>query len=315
MGRIGNEIIRKLKCIYKMNSYEGVGVQDQAFNPDVNERANYEGDHSELTLNRAETPVIFNQIVNLIHEAQLDAEKRFASLSFSPVTADEDFPKDLADQFLRGSDGAYYNKTKVKEGYPAQSAEEIEQKIRNAIAEQRSATAISYKNDFPDNLRMPNMECIPINWSWPDGSIPTLRQKNIVESHEKGHNIRPYFYDYLNQYFSKGFDISALNISSVEGEALIKTFGRNRPETTVESAKKDLIRYLFSAPEIAERMSQLKNYFGLKGEEEFTLEHLRYSKNHYIEDTGVDNDMTYFFRTITEGTQDEFIRLINSSGI
>jgi hypothetical protein len=42
---------------------------------------------------------------------------------------------------------------------------------------------------------------------------------------------------------------------------------------------------------------------------------LRYAKEHYITDTGFDNKMTPFLKAITPETENEFIRLINSSGI
>lgn len=73
--------------------------------------------------------------------------------------------------------------------------------------------------------------------------------------------------------------------------------------------------YLFTGDEIVERMSQLKNYFGMDGSDKFTKDHLHYAKENYIEDTGMDNAMSLFFQGITEETEDEFLELINSMGV
>ena len=62
-------------------------------------------------------------------------------------------------------------------------------------------------------------------------------------------------------------------------------------------------------------MSQLKNYFGMNGSEQFTKEHLDYARTQYVADTGMDNRMTHFFQAITPETEATFLELINSSGI
>ena len=82
-----------------------------------------------------------------------------------------------------------------------------------------------------------------------------------------------------------------------------------------DGLRSNAIQYLFSGPEVAERMSQLKNYFGIKDSEHFTREHLEYARQHYITDTGMDNRMRHFFQAITPETEVAFIELINSSGI
>ena len=53
----------------------------------------------------------------------------------------------------------------------------------------------------------------------------------------------------------------------------------------------------------------------MKGNEKFTLKHLAYAREHYIPDTGFDNNMSEFFSAITKETESRFIELINSSGI
>ena len=53
----------------------------------------------------------------------------------------------------------------------------------------------------------------------------------------------------------------------------------------------------------------------MKGDEQFTKEHLHYAKEHYVSDTQVDNEMRLFFQAITPEREDEFVRLIHTSGI
>lgn len=67
--------------------------------------------------------------------------------------------------------------------------------------------------------------------------------------------------------------------------------------------------------EIIERMSQLKNYFGMKGDEVFTTQHLNYAKKNYIKDTGMGSQIEPFLSAITKNTEKDFLDLINSLGI
>lgn len=57
----------------------------------------------------------------------------------------------------------------------------------------------------------------------------------------------------------------------------------------------------YNGTEVSARGTQLKNYFGLTDDsQEFTEDMLRYAAEHYIEDTGIDNDMSEFFASITD---------------
>ena len=141
--------------------------------------------------------------------------------------------------------------------------------------------------------------------------------QSITESHEKGHFIRTFGNRYFRKYFCSGFDT---NVFPYTTERVLKY---SKKHFKVDSINEDHIknyigdgkRYLFTGYEIAERMSQLKSYFGMKGNEKFTLKHLAYAREHYIPDTGFDNNMSEFFSAITKETESRFIELINSSGI
>ena len=144
----------------------------------------------------------------------------------------------------------------------------------------------------------------------------TEKQLSIVEAHEKGHTVRPYFSKFFDSYFSKGFD-SAKAVFAQGDPLLEKLVDQNDSEKklTPEEVNENLKAYLFSAMEIAERMSQLKNYFGMHGSDIFTKENLDYARTHYISDTGFDNFMTQFFQAITPETETAFIELVNTGGI
>lgn len=62
-------------------------------------------------------------------------------------------------------------------------------------------------------------------------------------------------------------------------------------------------KYLFltaNGTESSARLTQLKNYFGLRKDEPITPEMFEYAKRNYIKDTGRDNNMTTWFNNITD---------------
>lgn len=59
--------------------------------------------------------------------------------------------------------------------------------------------------------------------------------------------------------------------------------------------------YLWDSGEIASRGTQLKNYFGFKTSDQvITPEMLKYAAKHYVNDTGMDNNMLQFFSGIKD---------------
>jgi hypothetical protein len=118
-----------------------------------------------------------------------------------------------------------------------------------------------------------------------DGKPLNSRQKSIIESHEKGHVVRTFNVNVRD--ISKGFDFDKIPRDA------------KRPS------------YLRNPDELVERMSQLKNYFGFRSDQSFSRGHLKYARDHYLKDTGLDNNMTEFFGTITPEKEDEFLRIIN----
>jgi hypothetical protein len=62
-------------------------------------------------------------------------------------------------------------------------------------------------------------------------------------------------------------------------------------------------------------MSQLKNYFGMRGDEKFTKEHLEYARKNYMKDTGFVIQIKPFFDAITKETEKNFLDIINNLGV
>ncbi len=149
----------------------------------------------------------------------------------------------------------------------------------------------------------------------------TSKELSMVEAHEKGHNIRDYDGPQYDEYFHQGFDLSKITLPSERIKHIKETWLRHREdskkseEITDEKVIRAVIKGNLNGMEIAERMNQLKNYFGFEGTEEFTKAHLDIAREHYIPDTAMDNEMTAFFQVITPETEDKFLELINNSGI
>ncbi len=119
-----------------------------------------------------------------------------------------------------------------------------------------------------------------------EGQPLSDQEKNTIEAHEKGHVIRDFKIN--TEDISKGFDFSKI------------------PEDAVRPT------YLRNPDELAERMSQLKNYFGFKGGEVFTRQHLAYAREKYFTDGKINNNMKDFFSLITPEKESEFLRIINT---
>lgn len=124
-----------------------------------------------------------------------------------------------------------------------------------------------------------------------DGTPLSVRQKNIIEAHEKGHGLRDFVSEDKHDF-----------IQSIDLEVVRKK--------DAETGRRE-IGYLRQAEEIAERMAQLKNYFGMKARDIFTKEHLQYVRDYYLRDIKMDNNMKTFFQAITDLTIDTFIKTIN----
>lgn len=276
--------------------------------PAIESRANSQENASELLFSRISNPKIKNQIIELLKKGEkyeAETEKDDTHIIY-----------DENGDFIFNENGQLKVETKkIPSDYEPKTEIEIKNILEKRLNEVSLDTPISFSNEMPTgNSSEGARENIPLYFEIEPGVKLTNLQKSITEAHEKGHVIRPYEGDYFNQYFSGGFDVSeAVNYSEKELDDLkIKA-----AEAGISLAEgiKERSDYISDAREIAERMSQLKNYFGFKNDEEFTKDHLDYARVNYIKDTGLDNNMKSFFKGITKEKENRFIELINNSGI
>ncbi len=251
--------------------------------------ANLEENESLLFFERLANPRIRTQLLDLLYKGE-------------EMAAGQDYTEILEED---GENVQFVDKLYVPKSRQ-QVAEELEQRIR--VVE--GYTPIEFSD------KMPTAESMTVGEWKIYGKLLTVKQKSIAEAHEKGHVIRPFDerFPFFNEYFQSGFDLSVSVFTDEEIEELRKQ-GDNGPEIPTEHIIEGGMLYLFSAMEIAERMAQLKNYFGMKGDEQLTAEQLAHARAHYVEDTGLDNNMTSFFKAITPQTEKRFLELINTSGI
>jgi hypothetical protein len=131
------------------------------------------------------------------------------------------------------------------------------------------------------------------------GTKLSIRQKNIIEAHEKGHGLRD---------FTSPRDVAEIR-SVIDQEALRDL--QQLQESAQNPDTRFPINYVQMPEEIIERMAQLKNYFGMSADEEFTAQHLEYARGHYITDTGLDNGISTFLNCVTDKTKGAFLSIMN----
>jgi len=121
----------------------------------------------------------------------------------------------------------------------------------------------------------------------------TGRQKDIIAAHEMYHGL-------INP---KGSN--AAEVTSAFDFDVVADVNRQSIESGDERVPRS---YMANPNELTARMAQLKNYFGMKGDEVFTTGHLEYARVNYVTDTELDNNMTLFFKMIRP---ERFIKLMN----
>ena len=272
------------------------------------ESANYQGDFALLQRKRVQSAAIKNQIVKLLYEqdkVNLEREKREGPNHF---------------------DEGFFSSTKVYARHHAKRIALEEPDIREITREVNKNIRMS--TNVPrliSGTGSPNAASISLDWISASGKKLTPRELSMAIAHEQGHVFRAYSGKWLKEYFISGFDTSKV-VFTQEYYDLSKEFAKIfvkspsgefiRTELSPEDLKKKFIKALFDPNEIAERMAQLKNYFGMSGNEEFTKAHLVWAREHFIKDLpGCDNGMTHFFQAITPETEERFLYLINNSGI
>lgn len=257
--------------------------------------ANYEGNDALLLFERVKDPVIYEQILDLLCKGEESKKgEMMALIENGRLKIDEQGEL-------------------VEIPYIPRPKEEVKRDLDEAIAREEGSTEFE-TSDYP--YEQSTSSAIKLHAISPWSEKPyTEKQMSIIEAHEKGHNIRPYNAPFHTEHFRDGFKFDPVKITEAEVRMFRKVLSEEENKESDESVRDICVHYMSGAMEIAERMSQLKNYFGMKGADEFTKEHLEYARARYIEDTGMDNGMSIFFRAITPDTESEFLWLINNSGI
>ena len=276
----------------------------------LEESANFEGVDSILTCERASHPVIQEQIVELLFAQEVAEKERIDSTKWVPLNPEWIAEHGETDQDVMGTEDSDDIIVRGQLHAVEPDKDRIRRELSERVAHVSTVTEISFEEGEPDS------EMMRFNWNIGDQKA-SAKQLAITLAHEKGHRIRPYVGSFLNQHFAAGFDPSKARYTDQEYAFYRNEWAKDLGGTALsdERIESELKEYLFSAMELAERMNQLKCYFGMRGAEKFTHEHLAYAREHYVEDTGLDNEMTRFFQAITPETEAAFLDLINTAGI
>jgi hypothetical protein len=284
--------------------------QPQIPEKSVEQQANFEGNQSEVLFDRMQNPFIRGQLVDLLYQEELARAEYYHTEPF-----EFQFEMNNGEKIYTDRQGHQVSESQIKSFKP-QTKEEIEKMLHEQLDDVMKVTPIEFSTSAP------TVESMTVLYKDPSsGQFLNNKQKSIIEAHEKGHRLRPFVSKFFKDYFLSGFDLSKVVIS----EKYIE-YARKNMEASDDREDKDrvysdeemkeiMMDYLFSGEEIAERLSQLKNYFNMRGAEKFTHEHLEYARQHYVEDTGLDNGVTQLLQAVTPETEEEFLKLINNSGI
>lgn len=201
------------------------------------------------------------------------------------------------------------------------SDEDVKTKVADVIFSVSNDTPVTFVGEMPSANAMEGVrENMDILWEADEiFGENGVEQKNYIEAHEKGHTVRKIRSIAAYVYVGRGFNLENISIDDEQYIKLAQYYKKTNPEIvdlpTKEQVLDSIKNYLANPMELIERMSQLKNYFGMSGDEVFTKLHLQYAREHFISDTKLDNHMSEFFQSITEDTEGMFIKLINSLGV
>ncbi len=249
----------------------------------------YHSNHSDALPSEISLTTIFKQ-----HEA-LHAER---------VTAQANYPfiaqRTAVMQGMHTGEPGRFDKPKQFTQHYDEQITEYDKRIDSIFNSTNVGNATEF-NVQPFHLGIGNINEVGSVFydATPRNGIPlTIRQKNIIEAHEKGHGLRD---------FTAPGDITIVK-ETIDSKVLADIAANHN--STHEDAFP--YNYLRTPEEIIERMAQLKNYFGMKDNEQFTKEHLEYARHHYVIDTQLDNLMSEFFACITKETEPKFLSVMNS---
>jgi len=250
--------------------------RDELLQEKVQDSANFPGDWTGLLQNRMLDPVTKERFIT---------QKTAAMASMQPGAPNLD---------------------DVGNKYGKRYASHYQSQIDNydkRVADVFTSTTIEIDSSNKHNLGHGNIDApgtVYLNAESRKSGPLTIRQKNIIEAHEKGHGLRDY---------QSLFEKSEIQ-SVIDGEVLAAlTSERSSAETNGDERFRP--RYVTTPEEIIERMAQFKNYFGMSATDRFTKDHLNHIRAHYISDTELDNGVSDLLRCVTQKTESAFLSIIN----
>ena len=265
---------------------------------EIKEKANYQGNYSELFLERLNNLDFKDKLVNMLYDSKVSFDSIYKSYDF---TEDKPRPLSRKENYFEHKKGInLINKDSI--------LKELNERIDNVFSktsiEFNSRDSVAKRGSSEIVVGFLNPECF-----YSEKQMSSL-QKNIVEAHEQGHIIRDLS---LTHKFSKkilsGFDFSNMKLPIYMINGLRDFYLKdNLSDGEIINIQKE---YFENPNEIIERMAQLRNYFGMKYNEVFTKEHLDYVRENYSKDTGFYLQIQPFLQAITPQTEKKFLELIN----
>ncbi len=262
----------------------------------LEKKANYEGDHTLLLLSRLNNDGVKNKLLESIVRQHI---------SFYP----QNISLEQVDK-IRKQEEINLNE-RIKEVFQSTQVGFNEKKVGSGGFGQ-TGTVCSFAKSIEDHSY-------------------SQKQLNIIEAHEKGHGIRTFSVKSpITDWIKSGFDFSKISFAPEElgmelGQEqkqiiqdrirfhfITESEGREEKNELLKGVAKD---YFETCDELVERMSQLKNYFCMNGDDNFTQKHLEYARKNYIKDTGFKRQMGPFFDAITKKTEKNFLDVINNLGV
>lgn len=278
-----------------------------------NIKPDLQSDPTLLLFSRLNNPAIQEQMVDLLLKNEdyrvTETEKKWVNrtdadgkLLFDP---DTDMPIEDVVEVPR-----FHNYTKKTRAELTQEVQERVKAVTQLGGEKNAVYLFPEIKDrsYSDAAYSPKLDEVFVNSNVAAEDNPqkklTPKQLAVVLAHEKGHQVRRYHEEeFLNTTFQDTIDFKKLSYSKSD-----------QPSDLSAAMSDESLRDYMNAGEIAERMSQLKNYFGFKGNEIFTKEHLDYARDHYVDDV-FDNNMAPFLRAVTPEKESKFIQAMNMLGI
>lgn len=291
----------------------------------VEDQVNYCENYSTLLFSRLLNPNIREQLLKVLEEN----EKWLAEKSKQPYLKEDCQDPETGQIFFDSEGEIEFGKVAVlDEEYVAKSREQLEAELDEGLVTQMTSTELDFDLLLEESKARSNPSSSPNDRAAVMGvkkeTVTPLSQQDVqnysmTEAHEKGHALRSMkSSEYLKNLFSPAFDLKAIDDGLIMEKLRENVGGEISEEQFISSKDLFLNEYLFefSKPdEIYERLSQIKGYFSMKGDEYFTKAHLDYARQNYLRDGMVDNNMTEFFQAITSETEPYFLKLINSAGV